>query len=234
MPESETRTQAARCMDCGIPYCHTGCPVNNQIPDWNDLVYRGNWQEAARNLQSTNNFPEVTGRICPAPCEASCTLNLNDSPVTIKTIECAIADRAFEQGLDRAGDRRSPERKSPWSARDRRAWLARNRMGANKAGSPIAGPSTVELVPRLISFFANDAFSRKRRSVPNYNQNIERYRKLASESTSGAERKLLLTLLAEDKAKFIELQKRPRSIRSNRREAISLRTSESVRSVASW
>ena len=85
-------------MDCGIPYCHTGCPVNNQIPDWNDLVYRGNWQEAARNLHSTNNFPEVTGRLCPAPCEASCTLNLDDNPVTIKTIECAIADRDFEQG----------------------------------------------------------------------------------------------------------------------------------------
>ena len=85
-------------MDCGIPYCHTGCPVNNQIPDWNDLVYRGNWQEAARNLHSTNNFPEVTGRVCPAPCEASCTLNLDDNPVAIKTIECAIADRAFEQG----------------------------------------------------------------------------------------------------------------------------------------
>jgi glutamate synthase (NADPH/NADH) small chain len=98
LPEQETRTQAARCMDCGIPYCHTGCPVNNQIPDWNDLVYRGNWAEAARNLHSTNNFPEVTGRICPAPCEASCTLNLNDNPVTIKTIECAIADRAFEEG----------------------------------------------------------------------------------------------------------------------------------------
>ena len=85
-------------MDCGIPYCHSGCPVNNQIPDWNDLVYRGNWEEAARNLHSTNNFPEVTGRICPAPCEASCTLNLDDNPVTIKTIECAIADRAFEHG----------------------------------------------------------------------------------------------------------------------------------------
>ena len=98
LPEAETRTQAARCMDCGIPYCHTGCPVNNQIPDWNDLVYRGNWREAARNLHSTNNFPEVTGRICPAPCEASCTLNLNDNPVTIKTIECAIADRAFAEG----------------------------------------------------------------------------------------------------------------------------------------
>jgi glutamate synthase (NADPH/NADH) small chain len=98
LPEEETKKQAARCMDCGVPYCHTGCPVNNQIPDWNDLVYRGNWQEAARNLHSTNNFPEVTGRICPAPCEASCTLNLDDNPVTIKTIECAIADRAFEQG----------------------------------------------------------------------------------------------------------------------------------------
>src|SRR5215468_7841563 len=98
LPEAETRKQAARCMDCGIPYCHTGCPVNNQIPDWNDLVYRGNWEEAARNLHSTNNFPEITGRICPAPCEAACTLNIEDNPVTIKTIECAIADRAFEEG----------------------------------------------------------------------------------------------------------------------------------------
>ncbi len=98
LPENETRTQAARCMDCGIPYCHTGCPVNNQIPDWNDLVYRGDWEEAARNLHSTNNFPEVTGRICPAPCEASCTLNLDDNPVTIKTIECAISDRAYKEG----------------------------------------------------------------------------------------------------------------------------------------
>jgi glutamate synthase (NADPH) small chain len=108
LPEAENRTQAARCMDCGIPYCHgtnlvtgapTGCPVNNQIPDWNDLVYRGEWEEAARNLHSTNNFPEVTGRVCPAPCEASCTLNIDDNPVTIKTIECAIADRAIAQGL---------------------------------------------------------------------------------------------------------------------------------------
>ena len=96
LPEKETREQAARCMNCGVPYCHTGCPVNNQIPDWNDLVYSGNWEEAARNLHSTNNFPEVTGRVCPAPCEASCTLNIDDNPVTIKTIECAIADRAIE------------------------------------------------------------------------------------------------------------------------------------------
>jgi len=98
LPENETRDQAARCMDCGIPYCHNGCPVNNQIPDWNDLVYRGNWEQAARNLLSTNNFPEVTGRVCPAPCEASCTLNIEDVPVNIKTIECAIADKAIENG----------------------------------------------------------------------------------------------------------------------------------------
>jgi len=96
--EQATRDQAARCMDCGIPYCHNGCPVNNQIPDWNDLVYREHWHEALRNLHSTNNFPEFTGRICPAPCEASCTLNLIEAPVTIKTIECAIIDRGFEEG----------------------------------------------------------------------------------------------------------------------------------------
>lgn len=98
LSEEGTKSQAARCMNCGIPYCHTGCPVNNQIPDWNDLVYNGNWEEASRNLHSTNNFPEFTGRICPAPCEASCTLNLEDVPVTIKTIECAIVDKAWENG----------------------------------------------------------------------------------------------------------------------------------------
>jgi glutamate synthase (NADPH/NADH) small chain len=96
--DQEVKRQAARCMDCGIPYCHKGCPINNQIPDWNDLVYQGDWQEASRNLHSTNNFPEVTGRICPAPCEASCTLNIEDVPVTIKSIECAIADRSFDEG----------------------------------------------------------------------------------------------------------------------------------------
>ncbi len=96
--EEGTQKQAARCMDCGIPFCHTGCPVNNQIPDWNDLVYNGAWKEALQNLHTTNNFPEVTGRVCPAPCEASCTLNLIEQPVTIKTIEAAIADRGFEEG----------------------------------------------------------------------------------------------------------------------------------------
>jgi glutamate synthase (NADPH) small chain len=107
LTEKETHNQAARCMNCGIPYCHgtgavapgtPGCPVNNQIPDFNDLVYQGDWQEAARNLHSTNNFPEFTGRICPAPCEASCTLNIDDNPVTIKNIECAIVDRAWDNG----------------------------------------------------------------------------------------------------------------------------------------
>ncbi|MCJ7598485.1 MAG: glutamate synthase subunit beta [Methyloceanibacter sp.] len=96
--EGDLTSQAGRCMDCGIPYCHTGCPVNNQIPDWNDLVYHLDWREAAENLHSTNNFPEVTGRICPAPCEAACTLNIIDEPVTIKSIECAIVDRAFAEG----------------------------------------------------------------------------------------------------------------------------------------
>ena len=98
LSEEATRDQAARCMNCGIPYCHNGCPVNNQIPDFNDLVYRQDWENASRNLHSTNNFPEFTGRVCPAPCEASCTLNLTDQPVTIKTIECAIVDRAWAEG----------------------------------------------------------------------------------------------------------------------------------------
>ena len=98
LSEGETKKQASRCMDCGIPYCHNGCPVNNQIPDWNDLVYHGDWQAALRNLHSTNNFPEFTGRVCPAPCEAACTLNIEDTPVTIKTIECAIVDRGFAEG----------------------------------------------------------------------------------------------------------------------------------------
>ncbi|MDB5511952.1 MAG: gltD [Enterovirga sp.] len=96
----DLRKQAARCMDCGIPFCHgpTGCPVHNQIPDWNDLVFADDWEEAARNLHSTNNFPEFTGRICPAPCEEACTLNLENQPVTIKTIEQAIADTAWDKG----------------------------------------------------------------------------------------------------------------------------------------
>ena len=96
LPLTEVSRQASRCMDCGIPFCHQGCPVNNQIPDFNNLVYRDQWKAALENLQSTNNFPEFTGRVCPAPCEASCTLNIQDNPVTIKTIECQIVDRGWE------------------------------------------------------------------------------------------------------------------------------------------
>ncbi|QOG08285.1 glutamate synthase subunit beta [Aureimonas sp. OT7] len=101
MSDEEVGKQAARCMDCGIPFCHgpTGCPIHNQIPDWNDLVYSGDWETAIRNLHSTNNFPEFTGRICPAPCEEACTLNLEDMPVAIKTVEQALADKAYKLGL---------------------------------------------------------------------------------------------------------------------------------------
>jgi glutamate synthase (NADPH) small chain len=97
-PEEKIRMQGARCMDCGVPFCHTGCPLNNIIPDWNDLVYRGRWNEAIRQLHATNNFPEFTGRICPAPCEAACVLGINEPPVTIKQIEKTIVDRAFAAG----------------------------------------------------------------------------------------------------------------------------------------
>ncbi|MBO9605070.1 MAG: glutamate synthase subunit beta [Paenibacillaceae bacterium] len=107
MPEEKLQTQGARCMDCGIPFCHTGklisgmaagCPINNLIPEWNDLVYRGHWREALDRLHKTNNFPEFTGRVCPAPCEGSCTVGLNDKAVTIKTIERAIVDKGFDEG----------------------------------------------------------------------------------------------------------------------------------------
>jgi len=139
LPEKALREQAARCMNCGVPYCHgtnvitgapTGCPVNNQIPDWNELVYSGNWEEAARNLHSTNNFPEVTGRVCPAPCEASCTLNIDDNPVTIKTIECEIADRAIANG-----------------------WIKPERYHADKTGKTVAvvgsGPAGMACAQQL-------------------------------------------------------------------------------------
>ncbi|HET6422164.1 MAG TPA: glutamate synthase subunit beta [Planctomycetaceae bacterium] len=107
MPEADLKKQGARCMDCGVPFCHTGtlinnmaagCPVNNLIPEWNDLVYRGHWREALDRLHKTNNFPEFTGRVCPAPCEGSCVLGINKPPVTIKNIECSIIDHGFEQG----------------------------------------------------------------------------------------------------------------------------------------
>ena len=109
LPADKLQNQAARCMNCGIPYCHNGCPVNNMIPDWNHLVYEGDWKDALENLHSTNNFPEFTGRVCPAPCEASCTLNIIDQPVTIKSIECALADKGWKNGWIAP---RVPERKS--------------------------------------------------------------------------------------------------------------------------
>jgi glutamate synthase (NADPH/NADH) small chain len=98
LPIGEVERQSARCMSCGVPFCHTGCPVNNLIPDWNDLVFRGQWRAALNALHATNNFPEFTGRVCPAPCEAACTLNIDDAPVTIKTIECQIVDRGWAEG----------------------------------------------------------------------------------------------------------------------------------------
>jgi glutamate synthase (NADPH/NADH) small chain len=97
-PDDVLRRQGARCMDCGIPFCHKGCPLGNIIPDWNDLVYRGRWRDAIERLHSTNNFPEFTGRICPAPCEEACVLNINNDPVTIKTIERNIIDHAWDEG----------------------------------------------------------------------------------------------------------------------------------------
>src|SRR6266700_1200473 len=92
------RTQASRCMDCGIPFCHNGCPLGNLIPEWNDLVRRDDWRMAIDRLHATNNFPEFTGRLCPAPCEGSCVLGINDDPVTIKAVEVAVIDRAFDEG----------------------------------------------------------------------------------------------------------------------------------------
>src|ERR1700687_5338987 len=98
LSDDEAKVQGARCMDCGIPFCMSGCPVNNIIPDWNDLVYKQNWKQALHTLHSTNNFPESAGRICPAPCEEACTLNINNDPVGIKSIEHAIIDKGWELG----------------------------------------------------------------------------------------------------------------------------------------
>ena len=97
-PEEVLREQGGRCMDCGIPFCHEGCPLGNLIPDWNDLVFRGRWREAIDQLHATNNFPEFTGLICPAPCESACVLDINDDPVTIEQIELGIINRAFAEG----------------------------------------------------------------------------------------------------------------------------------------
>ena len=123
-PEGEVREQARRCMSCGVPFCHTGCPLGNLIPDWNDLVHRGRWQEASERLHSTNSFPELTGKLCPAPCEESCVLTINDDAVTIKEIEWAIVERAWEEGWivpQPAADALGPHRR-------------RDRLGPGRAG----------------------------------------------------------------------------------------------------
>ncbi len=134
LPEAALKEQGARCMDCGVPFCHTGtllagsgvgCPIHNLIPEWNDLVYRGQWQEALARLHKTNNFPEFTGRVCPAPCEGSCVLGISEPAVTIKSIEVAIIDKAFDEGWVVAGPRPSaPARRSRWSARAPPGWPA--------------------------------------------------------------------------------------------------------------
>ena len=126
--DEQAKVQSARCMDCGTPFCNSGCPVNNIIPDFNDLVYRGDWKNAIDVLHSTNNFPEFTGRVCPAPCEAACTLNVNDDPVGIKSIEHAIIDRAWAEGwvAAAAAEPSRPARRWPWSAPARPAWRRRS------------------------------------------------------------------------------------------------------------
>ena len=127
LSDEQAKVQGARCMDCGMPFCNSGCPVNNIIPDFNDLVYRTDWQNAFAVLHSTNNFPEFTGRICPAPCEEACVLNINDDPVGIKSIEHAIIDKAWEMAGSSRGRRRSrPARRSPSSAPAPPAWPPRS------------------------------------------------------------------------------------------------------------
>jgi glutamate synthase (NADPH/NADH) small chain len=150
--EETLRRQGARCMDCGVPFCHTGklvagmasgCPVNNLIPEWNDLVYQGQWREAIIRLHRTNNFPEFTGRVCPAPCEGSCTLGINAPPVTIKSIECEIVDRAWAEGWVKP-DRRWPAPGSGWRwwGAGRRAWPVRRSSTAPATTSPSSSATT--------------------------------------------------------------------------------------------
>ena len=127
-PPDKLALQAGRCMDCGIPFCNNGCPLGNLIPDWNDLVYRDHWRDAIERLHATNNFPEFTGRLCPAPCEAACVLGINQDPVTIKQVEVEIVDRAWDEGLDRARCCRpsGPASRSRSSARARPVWPPRS------------------------------------------------------------------------------------------------------------
>ena len=138
--DEELREQGARCMDCGVPFCHNGCPLGNLIPDWNDLVYRDRWQRRDRQLHATNNFPEFTGRLCPAPCEAACVLEISEGDaVTIKQIENAIIDRAWDEGwvVPAAAARARPAAASPSSAPARRAWPPRSSCAARATASSL-------------------------------------------------------------------------------------------------
>jgi len=125
--EEKVQVQAARCMDCGVPFCHHGCPLGNVIPEFNDAVYAQDWKQAIRILRSTNNFPEFTGRICPAPCEASCVLGINKDPVTIELIEKSIAETAYELGLIQAAPPKKKNRKKSSRDRHRACWTGCSR-----------------------------------------------------------------------------------------------------------
>ena len=144
MPEDKLRAQGARCMDCGIPFCHKGCPLGNIIPDWNDLVYRGRFKDAIARLHMTNNFPEFTGRVCPAPCEEACVLNINSQPVTIKLIEKTHHRPRLRRRLGHARDcpLSGPARRSRWSARVRRDWPARSNWRAPATTLPCSSAPT--------------------------------------------------------------------------------------------
>ena len=146
-PEQEIRDQGARCMSCAVPFCHTGCPLGNIIPDWNDLVYRGHWKEALDALHATNNFPEFTGRICPAPCETACVLAINQDPVTIEYIEKAIADRGFDEGWIVPEPPQHRNRPSGWQslAQAPRGWLQHSNSTAPAIGSPYMSGTTTSV-----------------------------------------------------------------------------------------
>ena len=143
--DERLQTQGARCMDCGVPFCQSddGCPVYNLIPEWNDLVYQGRWREALDRLHRTNNFPEVTGRVCPAPCEGSCVLGIADPPVTIKNIEMAIADRGFDEGWVGAHPPAARTGRAwRWWVRARPAWRRRHSSTPPGTGSPSTSATT--------------------------------------------------------------------------------------------
>jgi len=153
LKDDEAAAQATRCMDCGIPFCQSGCPINNIIPDWNDLVYRHQWRQALDVLHSTNNFPEFTGRVCPAPCEAACTLNINDDPVGIKSIEHFIIDKGWEEGwVVPLPPRRRPASGWPSSDRAPREWRAPSSLRAPATASCCSKKTTASAACCVTAF----------------------------------------------------------------------------------